>query len=114
MTKKTVTFRMPAREPAPPEAEPAPAFAPPEEPAPPTAPIAEDGGGSASDLWVEHREAPAAAAAQPSPALEPAVAIDLAAERNLSQAAALMMLTPAVLGWYWQVNAMNRFWRRFA
>ncbi|MGA2044220.1 MAG: hypothetical protein ABSG83_12720 [Roseiarcus sp.] len=103
MSKKTVPFHMPGRDLSPGEIE----------PAPPTAPLADEGGGSASDQWVERREPPAAPVAA-SPARAPAVAIDLAAERDLPQAAALMLLTPAMLGWFWQVNAINRFWRRLA
>ncbi|MGD0719579.1 MAG: hypothetical protein ABR970_00835 [Roseiarcus sp.] len=113
MSKKTVPFKMPARDPGPVEAKPAPARAPADALAPPNAPLAEEGGGSASDQWVERREAPAATAA-PSPARAPAVAADLAPGRDLTQAAALMLLTPAMLGWSLQVEAINRFWRRFA
>jgi hypothetical protein len=109
MSKKTIPFRMPVREIAPPEAEPAPALAPSEDETGPIAPIAQ-AGDPASDGWVRRRSTPAVAA--PAPAAARAPTLDLAAERDFAEAAALMATAPMLIAWHWQLNAMARFWRR--
>jgi hypothetical protein len=110
MSKKTVPFKMPVREIAPPVAEPAPALAPSEEETGPIAPIAQSGDPD-SDGWVRRRSPPAVAAA-PAPAAARAPTLDLAAERDFAQTAVLMATVPMLIAWHWQLNAMNRLWRR--
>ncbi len=57
-----------------------------------------------SDEWVSDRNKGANnSAARPDPAL----VLDLAAERSLAEVMALCMLTPIALGWFWLTHAMN-------
>jgi hypothetical protein len=89
MSKKTVTFKMPATEPPPPESAGAP------------------------DDWVRRgdmdHEAVALAPPWPAPALKRRVTIDLAAERHFGEAVALALLAPPMLGWFWLFHAMKRY-----
>jgi hypothetical protein len=62
--------------------------------------------------WVLARqESEPSAAAPPSPS---AMSIDLAAERSFAEAATLGLALPAMLGWFWFNNALDRYRRMFA
>ena len=111
MSKKIVAFKMPAR-PAPfAESAAARRSLVDEEQASPIAPVGdranEATGPSRPDQWVRGREV----GAVHRPAETNGVTIDLAAERDLPEVAALAFLAPAALGWFWLSNAMNRVWR---
>ena len=57
-----------------------------------------------SDEWVSDRNSGAKdSSARPNPGL----VLDLAAERSLTEIAALSALTPIALGWFWMLNAMS-------
>ena len=114
MSKKTVVFKMPAREAPLPEDARAPISSSREEQTSPISQLAsrasEHPGSSKPDQWVRRRDAQAAAHA---PAATNSVTIDLAAERHLLEVASLMFLLPPLLGWFWLSNAVNRVWSRF-
>jgi len=116
MSRKTVTFKMPVRDAAPPdEAQAGSAASGAEETAPASAlAIATGGdeGASPSDQWVLHSDAHAEETAAPAAAAAPA--IDLAAQRELPQAAALMFLIPPMVGWFWLFDATTKYWSAFA
>jgi len=40
------------------------------------------------------------------------VTIDLTAERDFPNVAALMLTIPPMLGWFYLANIMNRYWNR--
>jgi len=117
MSKKTVTFKLPVREAPGNEGE---LGTPPSSGEEPTSPLARLAGReieqtdvSEQDQWVRSREADRAPAAMvaPSPARE-SVTIDLTAERDLPEVAALMLMIPPMLGWFYLFNTMNRYWNR--
>ena len=119
MNKKTVTFKLPVREASPSEDAAGQDHSSGEEPTSPLALLAgretDPADASEQDQWVRSREAdraPAALAA-PSPARAPKSAtLDLTAERDLPEVAALMLTLPAMLGWFYLANLMNRYWNR--
>jgi len=115
MSKKTVVFKMPAREAPLAEDERARIPASREEQSSPIAQLAsrasEQPGSSKPDQWVRRREAQAVAHAPA--ATDNSVTIDLAAERRLLEVATLMFLVPPLLGWFWLSHAVNRVWGRF-
>jgi hypothetical protein len=114
MSKKTVVFKMPAREAPPAEEQHARNSSSGEERTSPISQLAgrasEHPGSSKPDQWVRRRDAQAVAQA---PAAANAVTIDLAAERHLLEVASLMFLLPPLLGWFWLSHAVNRVWSRF-
>ena len=57
-----------------------------------------------SDEWVSDRNSGAQDAA-PGPG--PGLVFDLAAERSLVEIAALGVMIPFALGWFWLINTMN-------
>lgn len=113
MSKKTVVIKMPVRATPSPEDERARTSRAAEERTSPIAQFADHAGETAGpskpDQWVRRRDAGAASA----PGAARSVTIDLAAERDLLQAAALAFLVPPALGWFWLSNAMNRAWGQF-
>jgi hypothetical protein len=115
MSKKTVVFKMPAREAPIGEDQRAPVSSSREEQTSPIARLAtranEQPGSSKPDQWVRRRE-PQPAAHAPV-ATDNSVTIDLAAERHLLEVATLMFLLPPLLGWFWLSRAVNRAWGRF-
>ena len=105
MSKKTVTFRMPIKE------------APPRD----RTPAVIEAGAGPTDLVV----VPVAAAYVEAPegdewvrsrggreltAPGRSVMIDLTAERDFRDVAALSLFMPAMLGWFWLFNTMNKSW----
>ncbi len=84
MSKKTVSFSVPARTAG---ARPAPDV------------VIE----AHSDDWVSDRHAPRA----DSPTAVASLLVDLAAERGLIEVLALSMLAPVALSFFWLVNAMT-------
>jgi hypothetical protein len=58
--------------------------------------------GASPDQWVRERYAPAA-----RPVATGGVVIDLAARRDILEVAALMLLVPPMLGWFWLFNLVN-------
>jgi hypothetical protein len=124
MSKKTVVFKMPPKDAPRPEDELGRNFSAGEEQASPLSQFAEPEteyeSSSEPDQWVQRRDArtvaqaPAMVAAPSSaPTALRSVTIDLAAERDLREVAALTLLVPPMLGWFWLFNVMNRVWNRF-
>lgn len=115
MSKKSIMFRMPAREAAPSEHQDIPAVRP---------EVSEDAPASDSqpDQWVEHRNSGpfAAPAPIPSTTFRPRLAptltasFDVTAERSLEEVMFLGMFVPPLLGWFWLYHAMNRMARTWA
>ena len=121
MSKKTVTFKMPAKNAPGLEEGSTENLSPGEEQMSPVVPLA-DGGtehseASDSDAWVRRREVDPARPQTAAPSFTLAangVTIDLTADRNFHQAAALMLLVPPMLSWFWFVNSANRYWNRLS
>jgi hypothetical protein len=118
VSKKTVTFKMPVKSLARAEDESRQGAAPDEEP---RALIferasgpSEQAGASGQDDWVRSTEADHAHAAAQSFAhgVMKSVTIDLTAERDFPNVAALMLMVPPMLGWFYLANVMNRYWNR--
>ena len=96
MSKKTIEFKMPPAEATRRKAEP---------PAPqPPAPVE-------TDQWV--RQGDGEAAAPPADGAG-VFAIDLARERDFGEALMLGAALPAMLGWFWLANALERYRKVFA
>lgn len=123
MSKKTVVFKMPAKDAPRPEDERGRNLSAGQEQTSPISQFAEPEteyeSASEPDQWVQRRDARAVAQAPAlvaAPSFAPAalgsVTIDLAAERDLREVAALMLLVPPMLGWFWLFNVMNRVWSR--
>ncbi len=110
MSKKTVVFNMPAKDGRRADAPRTPARG--EEsalPVPWSAAPAPEAVGSSPDHWVRDRHARAVVE---RPIATGGVVIDLAARRDLIQVAALMLLVPPMLGWFWLFNFVNGQRRR--
>jgi hypothetical protein len=109
VSRKTIAFTMPAREPRAGEQ----GLDEVDRPSGRRAPLGADGPGAESDDWVRDRDF--GRASEPaSPALAAARAslvIDLAAERSLVEVMALSVLAPFALGWFWLMNAVSRRYR---
>jgi hypothetical protein len=122
MSKKTIVFKMPATDSPRRDDEPSDFPAPIDEPsaaAPEKAPRATEMPKAVEpDQWVRRRDLNAAPAAlsppTPKPGANASFAIDLAAERDLQDVVALSLMAPAMLGWFWLANAMDRYRRIFA
>ena len=56
-----------------------------------------------SDEWVSDRNS----GVKDAPRSSPGLMLDLAAERSLTEVAALSVLAPFALGWIWLLNAMH-------
>jgi hypothetical protein len=119
MSKKTVTFKLPVREAPRSEDEPGRVPSSGEEPTSPLAQLTgretEQTEVSERDQWVRSREADRAPAdtVAPSPSRAPgSVTIDLTAERDFPNVAALMLTIPPMIGWFYLANIMNRYWNR--
>jgi hypothetical protein len=106
MSKKTVVFNTPAKDGRRADA---PRTSPKsEESALPVAWIPTPEAVDASpDQWVRERYAPA-----PRSIATGGVVIDLAAKRDLVEVAALMLLVPPMLGWFWLFNFVSGQRRR--
>jgi hypothetical protein len=109
VSKKTIVFKMPAPEPAanderPPDSRLA------GEPATPRG--AAHAAEAQPDQWVRRGEA--AAPSPQAPAATSAFMVDLARERELGQVFALGAALPAMLGWFWLTQAMERYRKIFA
>jgi len=122
MSKKTIVFKMPATDSPRRDDEPSDFPAPIDEPSlavsarkPKAAQISNV---AEPDQWVRRRDLNAAPAAlsppTPKPGANASFAIDLAAERDLQDVVALSLMAPAMLGWFWFANAMDRYRRIFA
>ncbi len=88
MNRKTIVFRMPSAE------------------------VSTKTGPTGHDQWVRRAEAndefpPASLGAGHGGAF----AIDLALERNVSEVVALSFMLPAMLGWFWWTNSVERYRR---
>ena len=107
MSKKTVAFNTPAKDgrgagaPAPGEGGALPVAR-----RPSSAPEAV---GSSPDQWVRERYVSAPAE---RPIVTHGVVIDLAAKRDILEVAALILLVPPMLGWFWLFNFVNGQRRR--
>ena len=123
MSKKTVTFKMPVKD-APRSEDEGRQLSIGEAQTSSTAEFAnsaaEDAGAAEPDQWVRRRDARAVDDAPPSvvaPSLPLAeansVTIDLTAERDLREVAALTLIVPSVLGWFWLFNATLKYWNNF-
>jgi hypothetical protein len=117
MSKKTVTFKLPVREAPRGDGEPGRNHSPGEESTSPLALLAgretEQADVSEQDQWVRSREADQAPAVAPSPARAPkSVTIDLTTERDFPEVAALILMAPPMLAWFYLFNTMNRYWNR--
>lgn len=124
MSKKTVVFKMPAKDALRPEDERGQNLSPGEEQTSPISQLAEPEteyeSSSEPDQWVQRRDARAVAQAPVmlgAPLLAPvamkSLTIDLAAERDFAEVAALILIVPPMLGWFWLFNMMNRVWNTF-
>lgn len=122
MSKKTIVFKMPATDPPRRDDEPSDFPAPIDEPSlavsarkPEAAQISNV---AEPDQWVRRRDLSVASTALAPPSQAPGAktsfAIDLAAERDLQDVVALSLMAPAMLGWFWFANAMDRYRRIFA
>lgn len=96
MSKKTIEFKMPPAEAARRDPEPA---------APRSGALVE------TDRWVRRGDGEAAA---PSAASANVFAIDLARERDFGETLMLGAALPAMLGWFWVANALERYRRLVA
>jgi hypothetical protein len=96
MSKKTIEFKMPPADARRRDAE-------------PTAP--QSRAPVETDQWVRRGDDEAA---PPSPAGRSAFAIDLARERDFGEALMLGAALPAMLGWFWLANALERYRRILA
>lgn len=105
MSKKTVSFAVPAKSARPREAGGTEGAAERAHSA-----SADAARGAGSDAWVRERDDPAAEPFQLSPAFReagvPGFVVDLAAERSLTEVIGLSILAPFALGWFWLMNAM--------
>lgn len=96
MTKKTIAFKMP----------PANAARREPEPTAPQSPAQVE-----TDQWVRWGDGEAAAPSAPGAS---AFAIDLARERDFGETLMLSAALPAMLGWFWLANALERYRRILA
>jgi hypothetical protein len=113
VSKKVVTFKMPARGVNRSEGA---DRSPNEETTSPIGRLADAATGtvgtSDQDQWVRNRAAEQESAPAPQKR-EPArtsLTIDLAAERNFAEIVTLALSVPPLLGWFWFFNAMGRYW----
>ena len=100
MSKKTVSFAVPAKSARPREAG---AVEGPAE-----GPISTSAN-AGSDAWVREQDDPTEEPFRLSSAFEfgaPTFVIDLAAERSLTEVIGLSILAPFALGWFWLLNAI--------
>jgi hypothetical protein len=114
VSKKTIAFTMPAAGRGPGERAPvvldgltgeSVAFAAAEES------LRQAGIDAKTDEWVRDRPSRGAAGLSPAPEPPPmrgVATIDLAAERNLTEAMMLSFIVPVALGWFWFAHALAR------
>jgi hypothetical protein len=112
MSKKTVTIKIPVKDA--PRHDGAPSR---EEPMSPIAELAHrEPVAAAQDEWVSSREADQPfAPPDPAPLFARAarsVTVDIAAERSFPEVAALTLMIPPMLGWFWLFNSVNRYLNR--
>ena len=72
-----------------------------------------------SDRWIQARDSPALAAFAPAAperaaSVEPGATLDLRADRTFAEVVALSLTLPLALGWFWAVNAFDRYRRLLA
>jgi len=108
MSKKTVVFNSPAKNARRADAPRTPAKSQESALSVAWSPAPEAVGGS-PDQWVREQYAPAPAS---RPIAVGGVVIDLAARRDILEVAALMVLVPPMLGWFWLYNFVNGQRRR--
>lgn len=110
MSKKSVVIKMPIRQAPGPEDSYEPLTPSGEARAAPASALADAATpqpvDSPSDQWVRRRQAPAMT--PPPPAAPGGLLIDLAAERDVLEVAALSFLLPSALGWFWLRNFLTR------
>ena len=113
MSKKSIVFKMPATDPAPDGDEAVTAETPFVAPSRAVAPRLARAAARASEpeRWVS---GPDSSAAAPPSRASGRLVIDLDAERDLTQVAALALAAPAMLYWCWLTNAMSHYRRMFA
>ena len=102
MSRKTVVFNTPAQDGR--RADAPRALRPGEQPSPPVARgaiPAPERVGSSPDQWVRDRYARVVVE---EPIATGGAVIDLAANRDILEVAALMLLVPPMLGWFWLFN----------
>lgn len=97
MSKKTVSFTMPASAPRSRKPEPLALEVP-------SAPYGSAGG--RPDDWVRDRDLAAPPWFSDDALAPPRILLDVAAERSLIEVLSLSFLMPFALGWFWWINAL--------